>query len=123
MFTHIGEERFEKKCFLMMRKKLKVEGDYSKGLINIAVAFCVEDDETEEMVKKFRKDFLNKYIKSIDKTDNLMKLQYYDDKTPIYLQYYNSNIKKEEIKVPNYFITFNKEGYTLSTENVKIIYN
>jgi hypothetical protein len=120
MITHIKAERFENKCTLTIRRKLRKDDDYSMGFINIAVAFCLDDNELSTRVDKFRKDLVNSYVNAIDKTDNLMKVQYYEKYTPLLVQFYNGDLSDDE-GIPNLYMSFNNEGFLLSTENVNII--
>jgi hypothetical protein len=121
MIKQIGEEKLEKKCALTMRKKFRKHNDYSQGFINIAVAFCVDEEESAVAVKKFRDELVNHYVAALEKTQNPMKIQYYEEYTPLFIQFYDPEINSNDGVVPNFYISFNEQGYVLSTENVKLI--
>jgi hypothetical protein len=120
MITHIKADRFEKKCTLTIRRKLRKNEDYSMGFINIAVAFCLDDNELSTRIDKFRKDFVNSYVHALEKTDNLMKVQYYEKYTPLLVQFFNGDISGDQ-SISNLYMSFNDQGFVLSSENVNTI--
>ena len=120
MIKNYGAEKFHERCALTMRKKIREKGDPGKGFINLAVAFCLEEGETATTIEKFRRDLVNNYVTFLDKTQNLMRLQYYSKNVPIEIQFYDPSLDGNDSTVPNYYMNFADEGYNLYTELVYI---
>lgn len=108
-----------------IRKKFLVPGDWRKPRINTAVIFCLKEDESEQMVEKFREEFLKHFVNAIVKAEDVMSLQYYEDYQPILIQFYDPaiNLTGPTAHLPNFFTRFTKEGMVFSTEQVHIVFN
>jgi hypothetical protein len=117
LLHEVGEQHFKNKCMMTIRKKLKVPNDYSQGMMNLCVAFCL-DQESDDVVNMFRNDFVIHFSNAVDKSDNLMKLQYYEEKNPLLIQFYDPVINTQEEIAPQFFLSFTKEGFVLSIDEV-----
>ncbi len=120
IIKNYGADKFKQRCALTIRKKIREKGDPAKGFLNLAVAFCLEEGETPTTIEKFRKELVNNYVTFLDKTQNLMKMQYYEKNIPIEVQFYDPSLTEDDSTVPNYFMSFADEGYNLNTELVYV---
>ncbi len=113
-----GSSNFEKLCSVAFLKEFIDPNDISKGIINNAVIICLNEQETEENIKKFKDDFISHYTNSINSTNELLKLQQYEDKLPVNVQFYDPSvdINGPIADLPQYFANFNQEGLVLMSD-------
>ena len=112
---------FQEFCILAFRKKLMIEGDYSSAKINTAVIMCLKPDETEQIIKRFKTEFLNFLTNSIDQSDELLALQQFQENQPLQVQFYDPalDLSSPSADLPNFYTSFSDQGLVLSTTESK----
>jgi hypothetical protein len=107
------KQDFDKLCSFVFRKK-ELTVDYQ------VLFLCLKDDETIEIVKKFRIDFPKYYSNFISNNYDFFRLQKYELYQPLKAQFYDPSMKFIGYKGPEkYFTSFNNQGMVLSTEQSK----
>jgi len=111
-----GIEKFNKYCFFSFRKKLKDNQKPQLGQIFTSVIFCLDQNYSSEILKKFSYDFIKYYELAIFNEKDFNKIQQYRLKQNIMIQYYDPSEKlsSEYPRLPNFYTSFTKEGLVLN---------